>query len=143
MKLSYSIRGWQDLSWAEHFELSKEMGFSGFELSYQGDEMEAILKAPNASEYRQALLRRLNELNLTIPCITVGRNFGDILVREEVMARAVDCLRLAGMMKIPYVHLRADKYGYSLDEDSMVAALKQLIPYAEKNNVIFLVFQYA
>ena len=139
MKLSYSTRGWYEFSWEEHFSMAKDMGFQGLEVSYSEQEIASLLERPGAAARRQDLMRHLKELDLEIPCISVGSCLGDSNRTERAMKRAAACIKLAGLLGTPYIHLRADQYGYSSDEAKVVSSLESLLPLAEKAGVILLV----
>ena len=130
MKLSYSTRGWADFSWTDNFRQCKELGFEGFELAWNRKEISELLDGPNAASRRQSITRRLVELELSIPCLSVGSNLGDPSLHEAACGRIEDCIRLASLMKIPYVNLKAAKYGFERDEALVISAIERLLPQA-------------
>ena len=139
MKLSYSTRGWANFSWTDNFRLCKELGFEGFELAWSQSKISELLDGPNAASRRQSITKRLVELELSIPCLSVGSNLGDPSLHEAACGRIEDCIRLASMMKIPYVNLKAAKYGYDRDESLVINAIERLLPQAEDAGVVLLI----
>ena len=139
MKLSYSTKGWYGFSWEEHAALCKDMGFQGIEPAYSSEEIAAILSRPNVAQQRQELERRLDELCLEIPCISAGSCLGDAYRSEDAVRRAASCIELAALLHVPYVHLRGDQYGHTMNENTLIDALDTLLPLAEFAGVILLI----
>ena len=139
MKLSYSTKGWYGFSWEEHAALCKDMGFQGIEPAYSSEEIAAILSRPNVAQQRQELERRLDELCLEIPCISAGSCLGDAYRSEDAVRRAASCIELAALLHVPYVHLRGDQYGHTMNENTLIDALDTLLPLAESAGVILLI----
>ena len=126
MKLCYSNHGWPRESWSEHLSFAKEMGFSGLELLYDDRAGKRYLTGPYAIADSQALIRELNQMELSIPCISA--------VCYENAAAAI---ALAGALQIPYVHLPAPKQEDD-DPDKLLRLLAELLPLAERERVILL-----
>ena len=70
MNLSFSTRGWGDLSWEELVSAALDMKFSGIELYniFKFPEMTAR-GGPLHKHKIAATLRQLRDLKLTIPCL--------------------------------------------------------------------------
>ena len=126
MKLCYSNHGWPGYSWSEHFSLAKEMGFSGVELLFQEAAKERYLTGPYAIADSQNLIRKLNQMELSVPCLSAV-DFKD----------AASAVMLAGALQIPYVHLPAPKQE-GQQEEEIIKALEKLIPIAEEEDTILL-----
>ena len=139
MKLSYSTRGWADFSWTDNFRQCKELGFEGFELAWNNKAISELLDGPNAASRRQSITKRLVELELSIPCLSVGSNLGDPSLHEAACGRIEECIRLAALMKIPYVNLKAAKYGFERDEELVKSAIERLLPQAIEAGVTLLI----
>ena len=134
MRLSFSTRGWQELSWTELTDLAEEMDFSGIEL-YN------VLRCPVLTDrggpFHQyssgATLRQLREKKLSIPCLDSSCDFSQ--ADDSVMAELQGMMQLAHDLKTPYVSAFA-----SLDRrDAVKEALEALIPAAETWGVTLLI----
>ena len=69
MKLSFSTRGWPNLSFDEMLEVASDMGFSGVEV-YNLAKFDPLLEkgGPFHKYNTAATVRHLRELGLSIPC---------------------------------------------------------------------------
>jgi len=69
MNLSFSTRGWPELSWEEMMELAEDMGFGGIEV-YNLPKFDPMLdrSGPFHTYQAAATVRQLREKKLTIPC---------------------------------------------------------------------------
>ena len=67
MKLSFSTRGWMDLSWEEMMQAALDMGFSGIEV-YNLPKMEAMLdRSGPFHKYQTAATVRQQNASVTEP----------------------------------------------------------------------------
>ena len=75
MNLSFSTRGWPDLTWTEMLETACDMGFSGVEV-YNLPKFTSLTESDGPfHKYRTAAtVRQLRELNLEIPCFDSSWN---------------------------------------------------------------------
>ena len=136
MKLSFSTRGWPDLSWQDMIDTAEEMEFDGIEIYHVTANAELTDKGGPFHMYSVASsYRTLCEKKLTIPCFDSA---ADIAKADD---KALDALRgemkLAADMRSPYVAVWA-----SCGEDSLAAAeanLKKLIPAADDLGVTILI----
>ena len=70
MKLSFSTRGWQHLSWDELLVSAEESGMNGIELYDLFKRADLIERACPFDRYRAATtVRQLREKNMAIPCL--------------------------------------------------------------------------
>ena len=92
MKLSFSTRGWPDLSWEEMLSTARDMGFSGVEV-YNLPKFATFLdgNGPFHKYQTAATVRQLREMSLEIPCFDsscdISRddcNLEDLFVLMEV-----------------------------------------------------------
>ena len=69
MNLSFSTRGWPELTWAEMVDTALDMGFAGIEV-YNLPKFEDMLSkgGPFHQYQTAATVRDLREKKLTIPC---------------------------------------------------------------------------
>ena len=134
MKLSFSTRGWTDLSWQEILDSASEMRFSGVEI-YN------VLKSPELTgtggpffnRNVMATQRDLKERRLSIPCFD-----SPVDISEEGSGAVEDLtrlIRLASDMRCPYVcaYARGDR------EDTVKANLSALIEIAGAAKVTILI----
>ena len=78
MNLSFSTRGWGDLSWDEMMELALEMGFGGIEV-YNLPKFDAMLdrSGPFHKYQTAATVRDMREKKLQIPCFDTSCDLSD------------------------------------------------------------------
>ena len=69
MNLSFSTRGWPDLSWEEMMDLALDMGFGGIEV-YNLPKFDPLTdrSGPFNQYQTAATVRQLHEKKLKIPC---------------------------------------------------------------------------
>ena len=69
MKLSFSTRGWPELTWSEMLETARDMGFSGVEV-YNLPKFTSLTEGngPFHKYQTAATVRQLREMKLQIPC---------------------------------------------------------------------------
>ncbi len=135
MKLSFSTHGWEDISWNAHRDIAADMKFNGVEYAYSEHEITQMLYSARAAEHRQHFYRKMNELNLEIPCLSA-----DIVLDTAdagMLQRVEECIQLAGLLNIPYVHLISDITAEG-DENVIREAVANVLPLAEKENVVLL-----
>ena len=131
MKLSFSTRGWPNLTWEEMLETAQDMGFAGVEV-YNLPKFNPMLDktGPFHKYQTAATVRQLRELKLQIPCfdtscdISADCNLEDLLVLFEV----------AHNTKVPYVVACA----LTDNEETVKANLETLLPKAEALGVTLL-----
>ena len=134
MKLSFSTRGWADMSWAEILDNASEMRFSGVEIYNVFKTPEFVAKGGPFHKYSlMASLRDLRDRRLTIPC------FDSSLDLSEDNAAAMDEMRslmsLAADMRCPYVCAFAKKGTV----EQVKQNLTKLIPVAEEKGITILI----
>ena len=132
MKLSFSTRGWADLSWEEMMETALEMGFSGIEV-YNLPKFDPMLdrSGPFQKYQAAATVRQLREKKLSIPCFDTSY---DISQDDSCIGYLKSLLEVAGNTQVPYVAACA----LSDNEEQVVSNLQALLPYAEKQKVTIL-----
>ena len=131
MKLSFSTRGWGDLSWEELVESALDMKFSGIEV-YNLHKFPALTGrgGPFHKHSVAATVRQLRDQKLTVPCFdtSVDLSFEDAAVLAEVMEVAHDA-------HIPYV------VGWASQphEEAIRGNLEKLLPAAEELGICLLI----
>jgi len=134
MNLSFSTRGWTDLSWPKLVGTACEMRFGGIEV-YNVFKNRALSErgAPFDRYNAVSTLRALREKGLCIPCFDSSCDLSAAGEADtEELARLIE---LAGDLRTPYVAAFA-----AADEPERVtAALTRLIPAAEAKGVTILI----
>ena len=133
MKLSFSTRGWPNLSFEEMLEVASDMGFSGVEV-YNLTKLDPLTeKGGSFHKYNiAATVRKMRDKGISIPCFDTSL---DVSKDEDAVATATALIEIAHDAKVPYVVVCA----LSDDEDAVFKGLSQLLPIAEENGVSILV----
>ena len=132
MKLSFSTRGWPDLTWEEMVETALDMGFSGIEVYNLPKFPEMIAKGGPFHPYQiAATARDLRQKKLTIPCFDTAY---DLSTDPEAVPTLTALMEIAKNAQVKYVVACA----LQEREETIHAALQQLVPIAEKCGVCLL-----
>ncbi len=133
MKLSFSTRGWGDLSWEELLDSALEMKFTGIEV-YNLFKFPALTDrgGPFHAHKCAATVRQLRDLKLSIPCLDSSMDLSDTPSDADVIAKLMG---IAHDIKVPYVVAFA-----SSDDEAMVREnIDKLLPIAEEQGVCLLI----
>lgn len=132
MRLSFSTRGWTDLSWEEMMQTALEMGFSGIEV-YNLPKFDPMLdrSGPFHKYQSAATARQLREKKLSIPCFDTSY---DLSENANCIAYLQSLLEVAHNTQVPYVAAVA----LSDNEEQVVENLNVLLPKAEALKVTIL-----
>ena len=132
MKLSFSTRGWPDLSWEEMLETALDMGFSGVEV-YNLPKFDPMLdrSGPFHKYQTAATARKLREKKLEIPCFDTSCDLSTDPVAVETLSGLME---VAHNTHVSYVVACAleDK------EATVIEKIQQLLPTAESLGVTLL-----
>ena len=131
MKLSFSTRGWGDLSWEDLIDSALDMKFTGIEI-YNPFKCPALTDRGGPFHKYQcaATIRQLRDRKLAIPCLDTS-----VDLSTEDTDTLLDMMRLARDLKVSYVVAWAS----TADEEKINAALTQLLPLAEELEVCILI----
>ena len=101
MKLSFSTRGWPDLTWEEMIETALEMGFSGIEV-YNLPKFDPMLEkgGPFHKHKVAATVRQLRDHKLTIPCFDTSLDLSD---GSGCVSTLTELMQVARNAHVPYV----------------------------------------
>jgi len=133
MNLSFSTRGWGNLSWDEMMELALEMGFGGIEV-YNLPKFDAMLdrSGPFHKYQTAATVRELREKKLQIPCFDTSLDLSD---GNSALAPLAGLLEIAHNTRVPYVSACALH-----DDEALVKEnLRALLPEAARQDVTILI----
>ena len=135
MKLSFSTRGWGDLSWEQVLDEALDMKFTGIEV-YN------LWKFPHMTERggpfhkhkMAATLRQLRDMKLSIPCLDTSL---DLTSGYEDARKVEEMIQFARDMKVPYVVCWASRGGEALE--LLKKNMDMLLPKAEEKSVCLLI----
>ena len=101
MNLSFSTRGWPELSWDEMMETALEMGFTGIEV-YNLPKFDPMLdrSGPFHKYQAAATVRTLREKKLKIPCFDTSY---DLSAGMECLPYLITLMEVAHNTQVPYV----------------------------------------
>ncbi len=135
MKLSFSTRGWGDLSWEELLDSALDMKFTGIEV-YNPFKFPSLTDrgGPFHKHKCAATIRQLRDVKLTIPCIDTSMDLSDPAEDSAVLNRM---LQLAHDLKVEYVVAWASK-GDEAGENQLRSNIDALLPLAEELGVCLL-----
>ena len=132
MNLSFSTRGWGDLSWDQMLQEAVDMRFSGVEV-YNLFKFPTLTDrgGPFHSHKVAATIRQLRDLKLKIPCFDTSV---DLSSDPNAIAVLSSVMETAGQAQVPYVAACA----LTENEELVGSALELLLPMAEENGVTLL-----
>ena len=131
MKLSYSTRGWKDLTWDSLLDIAEEMDFAGIEVYKLIGDKGLYVKGEAFNQYNiAATTRQLRDRKLSIP---VFDGTYDLTNPEEIedIKKIID---IAAYMRVDYVGIGT----VNEDEDAIKSAVSELLPIAREKNVTLL-----
>ena len=133
MNLSFSTRGWPDLSWEDMIATALDMGFGGIEV-YNLPKFESLQDkgSPFHKYQTAATVRQLKEKKLTIPCFDTSY---DISAPDNVLDKLLSLLETARNTQVPYISVCA----LTDNEERVYANLTVLVAAAEKQDVTLLI----
>ena len=133
MKLSFSTRGWPELSWDEMLELAVDMGFGGIEV-YNLPKFDPMLdKSGPFHKYQcAATVRKLREKKLDIPCFDSSC---DLSAGGSCIPWLRSLIEVAHNTRVPYVAAVA----LTDNEESVRQNLEALLPEAAEKEVTILI----
>ncbi|MCF0142080.1 MAG: AMP-binding protein, partial [Parasporobacterium sp.] len=132
MKLSFSTRGWNHLSWDELRNEASEMDFNGIEVYDFHKYPQFTSRGGAFHKYStQVTVRSLREADLEIPCFDTSI---DISSDETAVDTLKNIIGVAYDTLVPYVCCCA----LTDNEDKVKEVLDTLIPFAEEKHVAIL-----
>lgn len=138
MKLSFSTKGWHQKSFEEFCAIAKEMRFAGIELHNVQNPLFTGSESALADYARAATLRKLYELNLSIPCLDMIQDPALESRHEACSAELAACLQIAQNLHIPYIRVRSAAEGGELAVSAVRQWLRQSLAVAEQAGVALL-----
>ena len=133
MNLSFSSRGWPELSWEEMLELAIDMGFNGVEVyNLHKNPTMCDRGGPFHTYQVAATVRQLREKKLQIPCFDTSI---DLSTEENAVELLTGLLKIAKDAQVPYVVACA----LTENEDKVMDDLRKLVRVAEEYAVTLLI----
>jgi len=132
MNLSFSTRGWPEMSWDEMLQTARDMGFSGIEV-YNLPKFDPLTdrSGPFHKYQTAATVRQLREQKLCIPCFDSSYD----LSGHDCLPWLKSLIEVAGNTQVPYVAAVALQ-----DNEAQVKQnLAALLPEAERRDVTLLI----
>ena len=132
MNLSFSTRGWPNLSWEDMMQTALDMGFGGIEV-YNLPKFDPMLdrSGPFHKYQAAATVRELKGKGLSIPCFDTSC---DLSSDNEAMPFLTTVMEVAKNTRVPYVAAVA----LTENEPAVKALLAELLPAARENGVTLL-----
>lgn len=131
MRLSFSVKGWQNLSWQTFQDIAGETDFSGIELF---DLYPPFAKRDGAFNKNNimATVRTLREKNLTIPCIDTAFDLSDGEFSVNKLISLISYSSELGVDKIS-AHILRD------EPETVAKRIKEILPTLEKYGIALLI----
>jgi len=132
MNLSFSTRGWPELTWDEMMETALDMGFTGIEV-YNLPKFDPMLDrgGPFHKYQAAATVRQLREKKLKIPCFDTSC---DLSAGSDCLQSLRTLIEVAHDMQVPYVVACA----LQDNEAQVLENLEALVKQAEEMDVTLL-----
>ena len=101
MNLSFSTRGWPNLTWDDMIETALDNGFTGIEV-YNLPKFDPMLEkgGPFHKHKVAATVRQLRDLKLTIPCFDTSMDLSD---GDGCVEPLTNLMKVAHDAHVPYV----------------------------------------
>lgn len=141
MKIAFSTLGCPNFSWPDIYSMAKDLGFDGIEIRGLGEDIFAVKAKPFTDSQIEGTISKLSKLHLKISCFSSGCCLKYADKAEENFNIISQYITLASKLSTPYVRILADLNPApedDVDDNVVLAALKKLIPVAEKNGVTLL-----
>jgi len=133
MKLSFSTRGWGDMSWEQLLDAALDMKFTGIEVYNLFKFPELTDRGgPFHKHKAAATIRQLRDLKLTIPCLDTSLDLSENTENADTLETI---MKLAHDLQVPYVV----GWASSDNEDMVRMNIQRLIEAAEKLDVCLLI----
>lgn len=136
MKLSFSVKGWEDYSWQDFNDLAIENNFKGIDLCPEANKA-LFDKNGEFDKYNSgATIRAMRDNGLAVPCVCYNLDIaaGSAADSAEKVKEYID---FASGIKVPYIALYAGKDCENAKEN-VIALINEISDYAAKKDVVVL-----
>ena len=136
MNLSFSTRGWGDLSWEQLLDAALDMKFTGIEVYNLWKFPDLTDRGGPFHKHKiAATIRQLRDLKLSIPCLDTSLDLSDCMISGDLLC---DMIRAAHDLKVPYV------VGWACNGDAeglevLRRNMDRVLPLAEDQGVCVLI----
>ena len=132
MRLSFSTRGWKDISFDKFLDIAEEMDYSGVEVYKLINDKDLFVKGEAFNQYNiAATTRMLKERKLEIPVFDGRYDLASQDAKEDIK-KIID---IASYMRTPYVGIGIN----TDDENAVKKGITELLPVAKEKNVTLLI----
>ncbi len=142
MKLAFSTVGCPDFDWSDMYSMAKDLGFQGIEMRGLGGDIFSVHARPFKEENIGGTVENLKRLRLEIPCLSSGSSLKYAERKAETLSELREYIALAKKLGTPYIRLLGDEHADEqgeVDDELVLSTLKELVPFAEENDVTLLV----
>ena len=137
MKLSFSTKGWHGKDFNTFLDLAKDLRFAGIELHNIQNPLFTASDSPFAPHATAATLRKLYEMQLSIPCIDCLCDPADPEGEQKAKDEVSAVITYAGNLRIPYIRIHAAVHDEG-DSSRVAAFLEWALPPCEREGVTLL-----
>ncbi len=130
MKLSFSIKYWDNLDWSRLCRAASDARLGGLEIDSVKNPALTVRNSPLNPELAVAARRQLTELGLSVPCVGVEADLTDRYAAQEISS----AIETAHNLLVPYVVLHTVRS----DCASVIDRLAPFVAMAEKADVVLL-----
>lgn len=142
MKISFSTVGCPNYTWNEIISTAKDLGYDGIELRGLLDELKVYRATPFTKENITKTIKRLEELNLEISCISTSCYIFDKNSYEQSLCDVIEYLKLSKNLKCKNLRVLADEWiapSNKVNENFVRTKLKELCEIAKEFEVDILI----
>jgi len=119
MKYGFSTMGCPEWLWKEVVTTAKDLGYDGIELRGLANKMYLPSTRTFSLENCELIRKQLEELELSIPCLSTAAFIYDKALQEAAQREMRDYINLAPLLDTPFVRVMADKE-LAEDKDVMI-----------------------
>jgi len=142
MKIAFSTLGCPNFNWPEIYSMAKDLGFDGIEIRGLGEDIFTVNAKPFTDDQIEQTINKLSSLHLTIPCLSSSSCLKFQEKAKENYQEIIQYIALASKLGTPYIRILGDlnpQPDGEVDDEIVLAALKDLIPIAEEKGVTLLI----
>ncbi len=139
MKIAFSTLGCPNYDWTDIYTMAKDLGFDGIEIREIQSEFK---RSPFSTENCARTAEKLNKIKIEVPCLSTGCVISETDNSEENIAEITEYIKVASTLGASYIRILADRNPgpeKEVDDDTVIAEIKKLIPAARENNIILLI----
>ena len=138
MKIAFSTLACPNYSWTDIYTMAKDLGFDGIEVREIESENS---RSPFAPDRCRETASKLEELKISIPCLSTGCCLKFEEKFKENKAEIEKYIRVAQIIGTPYIRILADLEpapAGDVDDNLIIKEISELIPLAEECGVMLL-----